>query len=260
MRRLTTSPAISFSAAAAVWQRNFAVYRRTFHMNILPNFFEPVLYLVAMGFGLGRYVDLEGVPYLVYLAPGLMALQAMNGATFETTYNVFIRMHFSRIYDAVLATPVAVEEIVLGEAMWALTRSTSYGLVFFAVLSLFGLVATPWALACMLAVPVIGTMFAACGLFFTSINPTIDLYTYYFTLFISPMVLFSGVFYPVAVLPGWAQAAAWATPLYHGVELMRGLFTGNVSAQLLVHLLYMAAASSLLFFLAARRFRARLVM
>src|SRR5262249_41438956 len=116
---------ISPRAAFRVWQRNLAVYKKTFHLNILPNFFEPVFYLLGMGVGLGRYLggSVGGVPYVQFIAPGLVIYNAAMGASFEVTYNTFVKMTFARTYDSVLAAPVSVEDIVLGEVLWAVTRA-----------------------------------------------------------------------------------------------------------------------------------------
>jgi len=158
---------VSLRHAAAVWQRNLTVYRHTYKMNLVPNFFEPVFYLLAMGVGLGSYVTLgTGQPYLVFLAPGLVAAAAMNGATFETTYNAFVRMTFQRTYEGMLTTPVAVEDIALGELLWAVTRAVIYGGIFLLILVLFGLIPPQHAPLLLPFIALTGAMFAAlagCG-------------------------------------------------------------------------------------------------
>ncbi len=121
--------------ALAVWWRNFSMYRRTWKMNLLPNFFEPLLYLLSIGIGVGAYVSqMGGVSYVEFLAPGLVAVAAMNGASFEVTYNAFVRMNFEKTYAAMLTTPIQPDDVLAGEVLWAVTRATIYGGCFLIVL------------------------------------------------------------------------------------------------------------------------------
>ena len=130
--------------ALAVWWRNFAMYRRSWTLNILPNFFEPLLYLVSMGIGVGAYItEMGGTSYLEFLAPGLVAVAAMNGASFEVTYNAFVRLNFEKTYESMLTTPIQPEDVLAGEILWAVTRAGIYGGCFFLVLILFGLAPLP---------------------------------------------------------------------------------------------------------------------
>src|SRR5918999_4482027 len=135
-----------------LWRRNMLSYSHTWQMNILPNFFEPFFYLLAIGFGLGKFVEsVGGVDYAVYIAPGLAATSAMYGASFDVTFNVFVKLHFDKLYDAVTVTPVSPEDVVLGEMLWGITRSLIYGLPFVLIAALFGLVHSWWALAAPIA-------------------------------------------------------------------------------------------------------------
>jgi lipooligosaccharide transport system permease protein len=234
--------------AGAVWMRNFTCYRHTWYMNVLPNFFEPLLYLLGMGLGVGSYMQagIEGKQYLAFIGPGLMAAAAMNGASFEVTYNMFVKMNFARLYDAYLATPVAVEDIVLGEILWATTRGLAYGLAFLTVLcgltvAGWPIITSPAAAAVPLALALTGALFAAIGQVFTALARQIDLYSYYFTLFLTPLFLFSGIFFPVSRFPH-GEAIAWWTPLFHAVRLARGLAQGPLGAQHAVDAAWMAAA------------------
>lgn len=230
MRPLFRVPDVRLGAAWRLWQRNAAIYRRTYKLNILPNFFEPLLYLLAMGLGLGLYVrEIDGVRYLDFIAPGLVAVSAMNGASFEVTFNCFVKMQFGRVYDAVMATPLSVEDIGLGELLWATTRALIYGVVFLGIAAAFGAVHSGLALLAPVAIALIGLMFAVIGLSFTAAIPLIDYFTYYWTLFLTPMFLFSGVFFPLDRLPAWMQTVAWFMPLQQAVDLMRALMlTGRV--------------------------------
>lgn len=231
-RILFRRPDVSLRSAWRLWQRNASIYRRTYKLNIVPNFFEPFLYLVAMGLGLGAYLDrIEGVRYLDFIAPGLVATAAMYGTSFEVTFNAFVKMQFGRVYDAVVATPLSVEDLGLGEILWGTTRSLSYGVVFLAIASLFGVVHAWTALLAPIGIALIGLLFSVIGLAFTAVIPLIDYFTYYWTLFITPMFLFSGIFFPLDRLPGWVEAVAWFIPLHQGVNLMRALvLTGDLGA------------------------------
>ena len=144
----------SVAYALSVWRRNAALYQRSWKTTLLPNFFEPVFFLTAIGIGVGAYIrEMAGVPYIEFLAPGLMCVSAMNGASFAVTFNVFIRMVYEKTYDGVLTTPVNTEDILIGEVLWALTRSGLYGGGFFVVATLFGLVTLPQGLLAVLVIP-----------------------------------------------------------------------------------------------------------
>lgn len=257
---------IDWRMSLAVWFRNATVYRRTWTMNILPNFFEPVLYLIGMGLGLGSYVATGGGPfeggYLAYVAPGLMAAAAMNGATFEVTYNMFIKMEFARLYDAYLSTPAELQDIVFGELMWAVTRALIYGVMFLLVLLGFtafghGLITSPYAVFLPLAMAVIGSVFAMIGQMFTASIKIIDFYSYYFTLFITPLFLFSGIFFPVSRFPH-GETIAWFTPLYHSVRLVRGLTHGDLSAAMWTSLAWLLVVAGVLLLVVPNVMRRRL--
>jgi lipooligosaccharide transport system permease protein len=239
---------VSLRHALAVWHRNLSMYRRTWKWNILPNFFEPVFYLLAIGIGLGAYVQqMGGLPYAAFLAPGLVCVAAMNGASFEVTYNIFVRMHFEKTYDAMLTTPVQPDDILAGEVLWAITRATIYGGCFYLVTAAWGLVpwqAAPWAL---FVIFLSGLLFAAVGLVFSLQIVTIDLFSFYFTLFLTPLFLFSDVFFPLAErLSGVWLWVAEALPLLHPVRLARLGFAGHWSAIMMWDVAYIAGVSALL--------------
>lgn len=243
-RALRERPDVSLRCALAVWQRNASVYRKTFHYNIVPNFFEPVLYLLAMGWGVGSYVSSMGErSYVEFLAPGLLASQAMMGASFEVTYNCFVKMHLAKTYQAITATPVSPADVALGELLWAITRGTGYGLTFLLVVALFGAVTTPASLLVVIAVPFVAALFASLGLAFTALVELIEVLNYYYALFLTPLFLFSGIFFPLERLPDWARGLAWWTPLFHGVRACRGLFEGRVDASVLASLGWMAVVT-----------------
>jgi lipooligosaccharide transport system permease protein len=245
--------------AASVAGRNARVFSRLWKGSLAPQFIDPLFYLVAMGYGLGTYVaSINGVPYRDFIAPGLIASSVMWSASFECTYNVYIRMREYRLYDAVLSTPVEVQDLVAGDLAWSSFRAVIYGTVFLSVVTAFGLVGSWWALTIPLAVVIGGLAFSTIAYTFTALIPRIDLYSYYFTLGITPMFLFSGIFFPFNRLPGWVEVVAWFTPLYHLVEVTRGLATGP-GPIVLVHLAVLLAISVALFAIPVRAVRRRLV-
>ena len=225
---------ISLRGAWRVWERNLRVYKQRWMYALLPNFFEPVFYLLGLGVGLGAYVSGAGTfegagGYVAFIAPGLVAASAMNGASFETTYNIFVKLHFGKLYDAMVATRINMEDVAVGEMLWAMTRALVYGGIFLLVTLFFDIPKSPWLLLAPFALLLIGFCFAAIGMTFTSIIKSIDLYSYYFTMFLTPLFLFSDIFFPVAErFPPFLVTVAQFTPLYHGVQLMRGLTAGEV--------------------------------
>jgi lipooligosaccharide transport system permease protein len=237
---------VSPRAALHVWQRNLTVFKKTYKMNVLPNFFEPVIYLAAMGIGLGAYItrSIEGFSYVEYIAPGLIAASAMNGGTFETTYNIFVKMYFGRTYEAITATPVNLEDAMVGEILWAVTRGIIYGTIFSLVVAAMGLVQSWTAVFLVPFIVLTAWLFAGMGLLYTSFVRIIDLYSFYFTIWLTPLFLFSGIFFPVSGLPGWAQGAAWFTPLYHCVRLTQAAAHGTWTSALWLDVLWIVIVAS----------------
>jgi lipooligosaccharide transport system permease protein len=254
---------VSLRAAWRIWERNLRVYKKSWKYVLVPNFFEPVFYLLGLGVGLGAYVAEGGAfegGYLAFIAPGLIAASAMNGASFETTYNVFVKLNFDRIYDAMVTTRINMEDVALGEILWAVTRALLYGGTFFIITLAFGLPFSPWSLLIPFAIALTGFCFAAIGLAFTSVIKTIDLYSYYFTMFLTPSFLFSDIFFPVEDrFPDWLVAVAQWTPLYNAVQLMRGLASGEV-AGLGFPVLYLLTLATALSLFAITRMRRRVIV
>ncbi|HEY2989390.1 MAG TPA: ABC transporter permease, partial [Candidatus Binatia bacterium] len=219
---------LSLPHALAVWRRDAAMYGRTWKWNILPNFFEPVFYLLSIGLGLGAYInEIGGTSYLAFLAPGLVCVAAMNGASFEVTYNIYVRLNFEKAYDAMLTTPIEPDDVLAGEVLWAVTRACIYGGCFFAVLAAARLAPLPYALWVLPLIPLTGLLFAAIGIAFSLRIPNIDLFSFYFTLFLTPLFLFSDVFFPLKErLPAEWLWVAEALPLLHPVRLARAAFHG----------------------------------
>ncbi|MEC4675566.1 MAG: ABC transporter permease [Nitrospirota bacterium] len=215
--------------AFRVWQRHFTVYTKLYKSSLALNFAEPVLYLVALGLGLGTFVgEINGVPYMKFIAPGIVASSAMFAAAYECTYGTYVRMTYQKTFDAILATPVNIDDLVAGELLWGASKSALYGTIIIIVISLFGLVDSAYII---LAIPVlffIGLIFAGISVIFTAIVPGIDSFNYFFTLFLTPLFLFSGIFFPLDALPPIVADLAFFTPLYHMVTILRSFAYGQI--------------------------------
>jgi lipooligosaccharide transport system permease protein len=213
-----------------VWHRNFDVFLKTIKVNFLPSLLEPILYLLAFGFGLGGFIpSIQGQSYIAFIAPALIAISVMNGSFFECTFASFVRMYFQKTFDAIVATPVSVEEVVAGELLWGATRATINTTIVLSVVAAFGLVSNPIFL---MVIPLAffgGLMFASMAMCFTSLAPNIDFFNFPSFLFLTPMFFLCGTFFPLTSLPVAAQGIAIAVlPLTHVVNLTRGLVTGHL--------------------------------
>ncbi|RJQ55794.1 MAG: ABC transporter permease [Nitrospiraceae bacterium] len=215
--------------AFRVWQRNFTVYKKLYMSSIAFNFVEPVLYLVALGLGLGGFIkEINGVPYIKFIAPGLIASSSMFAVATECTYGTYIRMAHQKTFDAILATPVGIDDLIAGEVLWGATKSAFYGAIITLVIVLFGLVDSPLII---LALPVLvmsGLIFAEISLIATALAPGIDSFSYFFTLLLTPSFLFSGIFFPLDTLPPLVAKIAFFTPLYHLVNICRAFASGSL--------------------------------
>jgi lipooligosaccharide transport system permease protein len=213
-----------------VWQRHWTVYTQLYKTSFALNFAEPALYLVAMGLGLGAFVkEIHGQPYIKFIAPGIIASSSMFAAVYECTYGTYIRMTFQKTFDAILATPVNLDDLVAGELIWGATKSVIFGITITIVIALFGLVDSPLIV---LAIPLIflcGLIFAEISVIFAAIVPGIDSFSYFYTLFMTPLFLFSGIFFPLDAMPRVVTDIAVLTPLYHLVNICRAFSAGTFS-------------------------------
>ena len=240
--RITPLAFFGLSRAKRVFQRNVVVYRRGWKF-IVSGFFEPFFYLVSIGLGLSKLVGsvhLDGhpFPYTVFVAPGLLAASAMNGAIFDCTFKIFFQLKIMKTYDSMLATPLGPRDVALGELLWALARGTLYSGVFMCVMAGFGYVATPWIVLCLPGALCISFGFAGVGMAGTSYMRSWQDFDYVF-LAALPLFLFSATFYPLGVYPGWLQVVVRCSPLYQGVALLRGLDLGLFTWSLLGHVAYL---------------------
>lgn len=222
--------------AFAVWLHEFYSWRKYYRSSILLNFGEPILNLVALGWGLGAYIaNIGDQSFLQFIGPGLLAVTAMNSVTYDTCYEGFDRLNRTGIFTAMTSTSMDATEVVGGYVMWEVTRSLLYGGIFFLVLLLFGLVQSVTGLLVFTSLILSGVLFSLAGLIVVAKAKTHEHLFYYFSLVITPMFLFSGVFFPVERLPGLLQWVVHIVPLYHLVEINRALVGGQVGWMLLVH-------------------------
>jgi lipooligosaccharide transport system permease protein len=244
----------------AVTVRNLCVWRSVALASVAGNFGEPILYLLAMGFGLGRVVpQLGGMSYAEFIAPGLVVSTVMYTATFEMTYGSYTRLTSQGVWNAILATPVSIGELCAGELVWGGVKSLMGASAVLVVVTAFGLVPSPLAA---LVAPLgftAGVMFAAMALAVTTFAASYEFFNYYFTLAVAPMFLFSGIFFPLDGMPAWVTVFAQALPLTHVVAVSRGLVRGAVDARVAAHfaamLAFTAAACALAAFGMHRRLR-----
>ena len=244
-------------------ERNVMASRRRWII-LVTGFVEPVLYLLGIGFGIGSLV--RNVPvghgqvisYAMFVAPALMASSAMNGAIYESTFNLFYKLRYVRSFDAIIATPVGVEDATLGEIVWAVGRGSLYSIGFLVLMLALGLVASPWAILAIPAAILVGFAFAALGSVITTFMRGWQDFDGV-QLGLQPMFLFSATFFPITVYPPALQLLVEITPLYRGIDLIRGLTTGAVGAGQLVDVAYLVLMGVAGVTIAALRLRRRLL-
>ncbi|MBI4288881.1 MAG: ABC transporter permease [Chloroflexi bacterium] len=246
--------------AVRVWQRDRDVFFRMWKAEFIPYFVEPLVILAALGLGLGGFIGLVGQQnYLQFLTPGVVVAYAMFTATFECTYGSYIRMEMQRTFDAIIATPLSIEDVITGEIMWAATRSLMTSVAIILVALLFNVVPFPTVVLVPVAALLVGLMFGSMGMFFTSLAPSISSFNYYFTLFITPIYFFSGVFFPLSSLPPVFQRISEFIPLAPAVDLSRGLFYGEWHPRLMLDLAFILALTVAFFLASLVTMRRRLI-
>ncbi len=260
--RITPSIVVAGRGGRRIVERNILVYRRGW-IFFVSGFFEPFFYLLSIGIGLSTLVGrlpLGGhlVAYTSYVAPGLLASSAMNGAIFDSTFNIFFKLKIAKTYDAMLSTPLAPTDIALGELTWALMRGSIYSLAFLLVMTGFGYVLTPWVVLCYPAAILVSFAFAGMGMAATSYMRSWQDFDKV-SLAIIPLFLFSATFYPLTVYPAWLQVVVRCTPLYQGVAMIRGLDAGLFTWALLGHAAYLAIMGAVGLTVTSRRLTALLL-
>lgn len=247
-----------------VWQRNLTVYRESWKVNFVPPLLEPLFYLLAFGIGFSgmiasvSYASRE-VSYVQFIAPALVAINIMNNSFFENTYGSFVRMYYQKTFDAMMATPLNAEEIITGEIVWGATKAAIGTIIMLIVISFFGLISYPLGILIVLASFLGGIAFGSVAMLFTAMVERIELFNLPVFLFITPMFLFSGTFFPITGLPLWAQYFALTLPLTHLVNLVRALGFGTFNAEALTGLCYLIVFCAVMFPLAIYKMRNRLI-
>jgi lipooligosaccharide transport system permease protein len=238
--------------AVRVLERNLLYYRHAW-LVLLSGFFEPVFYLLGLGYGLGKVVgDIDGISYAAFVAPALMATSAMNGAIYDSTFNLFYKLKYARTYDAMLATPLDVPDVAIGEITWALTRGLIYSTGFMIVMLLLGLVSSPMGLLAVPASVLIGFAAAGLGTAATTFVRTWQDFDLVFVITL-PLFLFSATFFPITTYPEPLRSFVEITPLYRGVHLLRGLTTGTLDPAMLADVAYLAVLGGIGAWITSRR-------
>lgn len=246
-------------------ERNLIVYRHVW-MVIVSGFFEPLFYLLGIGLGLGSLVpDVGGISYGAFVVPGLLAANCMNGALTDGMFNIYFKLHHEKTYDGILATPMRVADVALGEMAWAVIRGSLYAAAFLVVVVLIGaltgapLLLSWWAVLALPAAMLVATTFSAMAVCVTTFLRKVQDFDIVTGLGVLPMFLFGGTFFPVAQLPEGVRWVVQVVPMYHAVETLRPLTTGRVDAGILVHVGYLVATGTAAFALAMRRLERALV-
>jgi lipooligosaccharide transport system permease protein len=247
-----------------VWQRNLKVYRKNWKISFIPPFLEPLFYLIAFGVGMSglvgnlRYQGSD-ISYVSFIAPALIGVSIMYNSFFETTYASFVRMYYQKTFDAMLATPLSLEEVITGEIVWGATKSLIAAAIMMLVIGFFGLIRFPEGLLLLPLAVLGGIAFASIGMFFTGIVANIEMFNLPVFLFVTPMFLFSGTFFPLDNLPPWAQQFALVFPLTHLTNLARAFSFGHVDFSQLWEIGYLLLFSFVFFPLAILKMHRRLI-
>ncbi|MCJ8498990.1 ABC transporter permease [Desulfatitalea alkaliphila] len=247
-----------------IWFRNLITYRRIWQVNFIVPLLEPGFYILAFGLGFSgliggvSYAGLD-LAYTRFMAPALVATACMWNAFFETTYTSFVRMYYQKTFDGILATPISLEEIIVAEIVWAASKAAAAVSLMLIVLIPIGYANFPGALACIPLAFLGGLAFGAIGMFFTGIIPTIDMFNLPIFLFITPMFLFSGTFFPVSGIPDWAAIFTLIFPLYHLVELTRFFCIGAMESNPVLNVTYLVLFTVLFTYLGLLMMKRRLI-
>ncbi len=253
---MSVVPLTPAQAAGLLIQRNYVVYRAAWKL-FITGFLEPVFYLLSIGIGVGQLIDTfefngQAIPYAEFVAPGMLAASAFNGAILDSTYNVFFKLKFDKLYDQMLTTPLSTTDIARGEIAWGQLRGSAYAAAFLLVMTALGLVSSWWALLALPAALLIGFAFSAVGMALTTFMKSWQDFDK-ITLVQLPLFLFSGTFFPVSTYDGWLRWIVEATPLYRGVVLCRELTTGALSWASAISVVYLLAMGLIGMLVVSRR-------
>ena len=242
-----------------IWRRNLLVWRKMAGTSIIGHLADPIIYLLGLGYGLGSLLPhMNGTSYMVFLAAGTVCYSTMNSASFEALYSGFSRMHEQRTWEAIMNTPVTLDDIVLSEILWAASKSLLSGTAVLVIIWLLGLSHSPLSLWLIPLALLIGLCFASTGMIMTALAPGYEFFMYYFTLVITPMMLLCGVFFPITQLPELLQSFAQLLPLTHAVDIARPLVNGVAPSGLWQHVAVLLAYALFGFYVSLVLFRRRL--
>lgn len=243
-----------------VWLRDFDSFRKYLTVNLLGNLGDPVLYLLAMGLGLGRFLgEMQGLSYVQFLAPGVIVSAAMFAASYECTYMTFLKMFHLKTYDSIIVTPVNIDDVVAGDIAWGASRAFFSALLMFGAVAAFGLVHAWRALLILPLVLLVGFLFAGLGMLVTTMSRSFDYFSYYFELVITPLFFFSGIFFPLDGFPLWLRAIANCSPLTHAVTMSRALILGGAPPHPWLGLAIIIFPALVLFYASIHRMKKRLI-
>jgi len=243
-----------------MWRRNLLVWRKLALASMVGNLADPMLYMLGFGYGLGRMMpDAFGTSYIAFLAAGTVCSSTMMSASFEAMYSGFSRMHVQKTWEAIMNAPLNLDDVVLGEMLWAASKSLLSGCAVLAVAAALGLCGSWLSLYVIPVIFLTGLAFASLGLIMTALSPSYDFFVYYFTLVITPMMMLSGVFFPTDQLPAALQLATSLLPLSHAVALVRPLMSDSLPVQWALHLCVLALYAIIAFYLALALTRRRLL-
>ncbi|MBO7823516.1 ABC transporter permease [Burkholderia pseudomallei] len=263
-RRRESAFALALPANAtnwiAVWRRNYLVWQKLAIASMFGNLADPMIYLFGLGLGLGLMVGhVEGVSYIAFLAAGTVGSSVMISASFESMYSGFSRMHVQRTWEAIMHTPLSLGDIVLGEIVWAASKAMLSGAAIMLVAGVLGYAKFPSMLVALPVIALAGIAFASLAMIVTALAPSFDFFMFYQTLALTPMLLLSGVFFPLAQLPEFAQHIAHALPLSNAVDLIRPAMLDRPATDVARHVAILAAYALGGFFVCARLFRRRMM-
>ncbi|HVR94441.1 MAG TPA: ABC transporter permease [Casimicrobiaceae bacterium] len=243
-----------------VWRRNLLVWRKLAIASVLGNIADPLLYMLALGYGIGSFIpEIDGMKYIAFIGTGMVCQSAMFTASFEAMYSAFSRMHMQRTWEAIINAPLSLDDVLFAEWMWAGTKSVISVLAILAVIMVLGY-GHSWLAIWVLPLGfVIGLTFGAFGLVMNSLAPGYDFFTYFFTLVLTPTLLLSGVFFPVEQMPAALRVAAAILPLSHAIDIARPLLSGNVPNNIVLHIAVLLAYACAAYYVALVLTRRRLL-
>jgi len=253
-------PPVLSARFAPVWKRNLLVWRKLAIASILGNIADPLLYMLGLGYGLGSMIgDVGGMKYIAFIGTGMVCQSAMFTASFEGMYSAFSRMHVQRTWEGIINAPIALDDVMLAEWIWCASKAVLSTVAILAVIMVLGYGHTWLALWILPLGFLVGLVFGAFGLVMNALAPGYDFFTYFFTLVLTPMLLFSGVYFPVDQMPAWLASAANVLPLKHAIDLARPLMTGAGPTQIVLHVTVLLAYAVAAYYAALVLTRRRLL-